>query len=315
MLGKFWEGLGGQLAGHWASRVLTPAFAFWFGGLAAWAWRAPGGGLLTGRWPDAVQAEADRLQALPTTIQVALVVAVLLGLATSAVVAERLTAPLLRLLEGYWPRPAGQRLRDWRFARRTRAYERASALAAIEEIQPLTPGQADELARLERWLRERPATLALTMPTRLGDLLRSAEARPRERFGLDSVICWPYLWLVLDDSTRRELGQAREALNGGVRVWLWSALFAVWTVWAWWALPVALLLCAITYRVSILSAAQAYGDLLEATFALHRDRLYLALRWPVPSTPAEELADGGALTGYLWRGLAPEGFKFEPPLR
>lgn len=34
MLDAFWSGVGEELARHWVARVLTPAFAFWVGGLA-----------------------------------------------------------------------------------------------------------------------------------------------------------------------------------------------------------------------------------------------------------------------------------------
>jgi len=34
VLDAFWSGVGEELARHWVARVLTPAFAFWVGGLA-----------------------------------------------------------------------------------------------------------------------------------------------------------------------------------------------------------------------------------------------------------------------------------------
>jgi hypothetical protein len=49
---------------------------------------------------------ADELGALPVVAQVSLVLGLLAGLALSALVAERATVPLLRLLEGTGP-PAG----------------------------------------------------------------------------------------------------------------------------------------------------------------------------------------------------------------
>jgi hypothetical protein len=57
----------------------------------------------------------------------------------------------------------------------------------------------------------------------------------------------------------------------------------------------------LTYRW-MLRAASVYGDLLEASFDLHRFKLYEALHWPLPKNPAEELPLGNALTAYLWHG-------------
>jgi hypothetical protein len=313
MLTTFWEGLGSKLAEQWAPRMLTPAFVFWIGGLAAWLWGNLGGDIRADGWATALQQHTNKLKSLPVALQVALVIVILLALVASAIIAERLTLPLLRVLEGYWPIRLGKWLQRHNFTKRQAAYRRAGDLAGKRDDMGLTSGEDAELAALELRLRRAPATLALTMPTRLGNMLRAAEARPRERYGLDTIVCWPYLWLLLDNDTKAELTQARGALNAATRVWLWGALFAVWTVWAWWALPVAVAVCASTYYVSMLSAAGVYGDLLEATFALHRTALYAAMRWPFPASPDEEIPDGEALTTYLWRGIPPTGLKLEAP--
>ena len=39
MPGNFLNGITGKLAENWIANLLTPAFAFWLGGLAAWVWR------------------------------------------------------------------------------------------------------------------------------------------------------------------------------------------------------------------------------------------------------------------------------------
>lgn len=313
MLTTFWEGLGSKLAEQWAPRILTPAFVFWTGGLAAWLWGSLAADIRADGWAAALQRHTAKLQTLPVVIQVALVIAILLALVASAAIAERLTLPLLRILEGYWPPRLSGWLQQHYFTRRQAAYTRAGELAGKRDDAGLTPGEEAELATLERRLRRMPSTQALTMPTRLGNLLRAAEARPRQRYGLDTAVSWPYLWLLLDKDTQAELIQARGALNAAARVWLWAALFTVWTVWAWWALPVAVAVCAATYYGSMLSAAEVYGDLVEATFALHRTALYAALRWPPPASPEEEIPNGEAVTTYLWRGIAPAGLKFDVP--
>jgi len=124
------------------------------------------------------------------------------------------------------------------------------------------------------------------------------------------VICWPYLWLVLDESTQTELAQARAALNGAARGWLWSVAFTAWTPFAFWALPASVIAATAAYYMGALSSARTYGSLVEATFALNRHRLYEALRWPVPDAPHDEQRMGEELTLYLWRGIAPDETTF-----
>jgi hypothetical protein len=52
--------------------------------------------------------------------------------------------------------------------------------------------------------------------------------------------------------------------------------------------------------------------LKQALVHVHRGKLYEALRWPLPDTPAAEPASGAALTAYLWRGLESDQPQFRP---
>ncbi|GAA5051198.1 hypothetical protein HNP84_006512 [Thermocatellispora tengchongensis] len=302
MLDKFWEGFAGKLADQWSARLFSPAFGFWAGGFAIWLWSRPGD------WRKAL-AEVERgFQGWSVAALVIVVMGALAVLLVSATTADRLTLPALRLLEGYWPwwaaRPLTRLLR--------RRLETAKRRAGILATSAGSDGDLRELARLETLLGRHPGPDDL-LPTRLGNLLRLAEARPRERYGLDAVVCWPYLWLVLDDGTRTEILDARMALNRAARLWLWSALFAVWTIWTWWALLIALAMAAAVYRFAVLSTAETYGSLVNAAFALNRHRLYEGLRWPPPDSPETESKLGQDLTIYLHRGIAPDGMTFSTP--
>jgi hypothetical protein len=77
------------------------------------------------------------------------------------------------------------------------------------------------------------------MPTRLGNLLRAAERKPLEKYGLDAIICWSRLWMLLPDAVKKDLQESRADLNNAARVWLWSLLFCGWTfvggnIWTTW---------------------------------------------------------------------------------
>jgi hypothetical protein len=120
------------------------------------------------------------------------------------------------------------------------------------------------------------------------------------------------MWLLLPESARQEITDARRQLNLAASVVVWGLLFCLWAIWTWWALLVGVAVSALAYYIWVLSSAQLYGDLLESAFDLYRKCLYDALRWPIPKNPAEELKLGSALTEYLWRGSDAD-FVWEPP--
>jgi len=187
---------------------------------------------------------------------------------------------------------------------------------AEERLQELSgkafrgqPVDERALAAVEQRLHDLPAA-ASVMPTRLGNILRAAEDRPRDRYGLDPVVCWPHLWLSLEQETQQELAQSRKELDDGARLWLWFLVFAAWTWTAWWAPLVTVLGCTAAYYGTMLTKARSYGLLMQAAFDLYRRRIYLALNWPFPEDPDEERGSGESVTAYLWRGIAPARNRF-----
>jgi hypothetical protein len=294
MLGKFWEGLAAQIGKEWAARVLTPSFVFWALGVIAWGWS---------RWGSGAPVELGKLLEARSPYEVSLLIAAGLGLLiASGWLADHLTFPVLRLLEGYWPTGTGwarRRLVERHIRAREQADERWQQLARAYDVG-LSALERDEFIALESRLRHYPEPADM-MPTRLGNVLRAAERRPGAKYGLDAVICWPRLWLTLPDGDRQEVTQVRATLDSGVRIWIWSALSLGWAVWAWWIAPVALLSGWLAYR-SMLAAAEVYGELIEAVFDLRLDLLYRCLRWPLPTTASEAQKSGQLLTSYLLRG-------------
>ncbi len=139
------------------------------------------------------------------------------------------------------------------------------------------------------------------MPFRIGNILRAAERYSSDRYGLDSIVCWSRLWLLLPDATKKDLQDARTELNNAVRLFLWSSLFLVWTVWSGWAIPIAAIAATFAY-CWIIDAAEVYASLIQATFDLHRNLLYQALTWERPKDPEEERRVGQEVTHYLWNG-------------
>lgn len=304
MLPKFLESLGDTLAKEWVAKVFTPAFVFWFGGFLSWVLHSQANWNTLERWLN----QRTLVQPLVT------LVAALLVIATSAIAVQQFELPVLRLLEGYWPRwlqPLRRRLIKGQKLKAEKAEKRFQGLAS-KSIQNLTPEEADEYVQLDWQLKQTPTESDRLMPTQLGNILRAAERRPLEKYGLESVICFPRLWLLLPNEVKTELTEARARLNTMARVLVWSILFWVWTLWAWWAIPIGLLSALLAYQW-LLNAAAIYGDLVESAFDLHRTALYKSLRFPLPKNPTEEQHTGRALTDYLWRGFTEPEPIFENP--
>jgi hypothetical protein len=248
--------------------------------------------------------------------QLATVIAALVGVARSAVIVQRFEYPVLRLLEGYWPDWL-DRLRTWLITRQQPKIDEAKqTFQALQKkgLEKLTDQEQRQLVRAEQRLKDTPLDLRQRMPTALGNMLRAAERRPRDRYGLESVDCWPRLWILLPEQARNDVAEARAGLNTAVRIFIWGALFIVWVVWAWWAVVAAAVVVLYAYRWAISQAAN-YGDLLVSAFDLYRFSLYETLRWPLPKDTASEKAVGEQITQYLHRGYSPSAvfFKHQKP--
>jgi hypothetical protein len=311
-VGIFWSAVSGKLADRWAT-LSAPALVFWLGGLLAWAYSNGGFHELTvlTHWLDK-QTGAT---------QIAVLLVALLSVTASALVVSRLTFPVLRLLEGYWPRPFG-----WpRTLMVQRMESRAAADdAAMQRLAPLVLGSpsapraatAEELAkfvRLDQRRRRRPKAANRLLPTRLGNILCAAETWPDRKYGLDAVVVWPRLWLVLSDSTRQELIAARAALDSTVSAATWGLLFCFFAIWTPLALVPGLVVSVVAIAVWAPPRAETFADLVEAAYDLYRTALYQQLRWPLPDTPAQEIDQGKLLTAYLWRGTSNSAPTFTPP--
>jgi hypothetical protein len=301
---KFWESLGGKLLQGGLTGSLAPAFVFWAGGFAAWA---------SQHNVDVIRAKLQSVTATPNYVEIVILLVITFGVVTlSTVLVHSLQVVALQFLEGYWPKWTNALRRllvHWQEARiatlesRFQEFERKGA-------DKLTADEHREHVELDARLMRVPSPSYGRMPTRLGNILRAAESRPAAKYGLDTAICWPRLWLVLPESTKGELTRARASLDAAARIWLWGLLFVVWAYWTLWALPTAMAVMVISY-VWMLSAAEVYGLFIETAFDVHRFALYKSLGWPLPASPAEEIELGESLTNHLWRGFARVDQKYD----
>lgn len=303
MLTNFWDAMGTKLADRWLA-LSVPALVFWSGGAVA-------GALGDGSFTRLAMVSAW-LETLSPIAQLAVLVAVLLAVAASGVVVARAGTSALRLLEGRWPWPLHTCADD-----RALKYEMRAGLdvALFEKLADLDQsGTADaaqqaEYADVSSRLRRLPARPPF-MPTRVGNLLRAAETRPEDKYGLSVATVWPHLWLVMPEISRKELATAREALDDSVTALCWGLLFVAFTPWSWWALPVGLVVAAAALLYWVPERAEVYVDQLETAIDLYHTRLFTALRWPLPAGPSEDYRLGRLLSTYLERGLAGAEPKF-----
>ena len=296
MLDKFWEAAGEKLANRWAS-ISVPAVVFWLGGLLCWISGSGGTGDL--------RKVADWAGKQSAPVQIVVLVTALLGVAASGVIVQRLATVGLRLVEGYWP-PFVSRFTKWRTAavaaKAGRLESRYQELAGpVHEAKSVTPAERAEYAAIDQQLRRFPDN-GDYLPTKTGNIMRAGERRPAEKYGLDAVVVWPRLWLLLPDSTRGELAQARSALDSAVAALIWGVLFFGFTALTWWAAFVAIAVVLTIYLYWIPDRAAVFADLLESAFDIHRGLLYRSLRWPLPGNPRDERVSGRRITLYLMRG-------------
>jgi hypothetical protein len=303
----FTELISGVLQG-WLWTPLRTGLIFWLGGLILWLlhiinWQAVSQLLqnhiatnerfIRQEWLGV----GDFLRHLPKPEALLALLVLVSIILLSGIVVKASQFGLLRLLEGYgWP----SGLRTWRVNYYEKQYQTQFARWEIlaNKGTSRTPAENWEYASLDKEM----VIYSHDMPTRLGNILRGYEQRPREKYGLDMIICWPRLWLLLPQSTQEELSTARAALDEAIQVIAWGALFLIWMVWGeWLALLMALLLIWGGYRLA-LQSVDVYGQLLDATFDVHRHLLYQALHWQFPENPAEERKRGAEMTQYLWRG-------------
>jgi hypothetical protein len=218
-------------------------------------------------------------------------------------------------LEGYWPVPfvwLNVLLTKWQRKRISRWEKRWQILEHQRNQGDLSLKEKRKYAILERKLHYMPSNPEDYMPTRLGNIIRMAETQPKHKYGLDAVVCWPRLWLVLPEDPRKQLNQVNESLNKPVELWTWGVLFLLWAPKSWWALPIGLLWAWIAYQLT-LNSAMAYADLIEATFDTYRWELYHSLHLELPKNEAEEPDLGKKINTYLWRGQTKEGLQFKHP--
>lgn len=235
----------------------------------------------------------------------------LIAVTLSALVLHPLQLPLVRLLEGFWPRWCGAltRVGLGRQRRNLRRYRRAA------ELSRDTPPDAEGIRRAglaDTEVRRRfPARDELLRPTRLGNALAALEDRAGAPYGWDAPVAWPRLYPLLGPQVRAVVDDRRDLLDAMCRLAATAAVCAVASAALlarahWWVAlsAVPLGLAWLAYR-SAVHAAYSYAEAVRLAFDLERFALYPALHMERPADLTAERALNEELSTFWRQGKDP----------
>jgi len=315
-------------ARRWSGKVAGAALAFWAAGVFAYLIRAGTSAFAcrpTRGTASPALCSLAHAGALGTGVAVAVAAVTVIG---SAMVVAALSPRVIDVLAGErWPccGPAHvltEPVLRWLLRRQI---DRRGAIAAagrpVPDQLPVVAAGPDRrrrghqamaayaanrstdravMARLRRY----PVNTGDTGPTRLGSALAATHERVRHRHGLELPVCWEPLIAVLPDDARDWLAResTRVTLRGQSLLWAlaatgWAVLFR--TPWAAAIWVAGLLVVARGLHAGLRESVETYCDLIEATVAVHRHRLYQALGVPLPDSAVAETVAGQVLSAYL----------------
>lgn len=247
----------------------------------------------------------------------------IIGVLGFALMLQPLQLKFVRILEGYWGtswlarflsrwgiwlQECSRRRLEERRGPMPRILKKGETLSAEEEIRI-----ENAVIELSRFFPEEGPLL----PTKLGNVLRSAELSAGEPYGIDTVVIWPRLYPLLSDKVTAVLNDQRNQLDLAVRfcfTFLAAALVSLVVLYrySWWLLvPLFIFfLVWLSYRAAI-EAALAYGEGIKAAVDLHRFDLIKALHLPLPPDIETEKETNALLSILLQRSGIPENFQYD----
>lgn len=311
MLYKFLDSIVAQFTKLWDLNSFYLASLFWAVGLISWISNSTSNFKNLFYFLDAIQ--------LSQAIFLMLIVLILVG--ASANFINSIRSYILRILEGFWPKMFDSvrnilinRQIEIRKKKRLRWHELSTKFHYFEGLKdPLL--NKDEIKEYREYLRldddlnNYPLNYNNYLPTNIGNRLKAAEEYPRIRYGLDTMIVWPRLWLLLPDQTQKELTAIRLLMDKRAVLISWFILINIWSIWSIWILLIGVVGTIFSYRGLVL-AIKAYSDLLRATFDIYRFNLYESLHFGFPTYPKDEKKLGLNVTRYLKRGIVSPEFNY-----
>lgn len=227
---------------------------------------------------------------------------------------------LIKLAEGYLPSTfLWEPVNDYGLARHHR--RRAALvhrLSVLRQAEQIAKGTVDPVpakilentapvrqhpewrSHVQRQREQAEADLAAlprphrVMPTRLGNVLRSAEDLAGTEYGMPSVLGVRYLFPLLPIHVADRIDDARNALEQAVRMSATYALLSLAAIvaffddWPWVLLALGFFGLGVASYLGATRTADTYGRLLVTATDLFRYRLFDSLRYPRPASSERE---------------------------
>jgi hypothetical protein len=262
-----------------------------------------------------------------------------------AYILEMLTAPIVRLYEGYWPawkltkRAFSHQEKKWRqYTRIEKRDELANKLRELtssehEKIDQQSIKIDDEqVAFFEQQLVQEmkaasaasyyrfPHNPELLKATQLGNVLVAVEEYPLQVYQIDAAIWWPRLAVLLPEAFRVQvdtsLSPMLAALNMSILFTLLSLAGAVATlIHHQWLLSGGIfiggLFLARLLYFAVVSQAIVYGKLVRVAFDLYRHEILTQMHIPIPESLFKERIIWDMLSNWHYYYIAPWNMESE----
>ena len=206
---------------------------------------------------------------------------------------------IMHLYQGSWPKGF-----QW-LAKRGVRHEQARVLQLFEEGNAVAIYEYPEEQDLDE-----------VRPTRLGNIIRSAELYPYYRYRADPIILGPRMQALFPESYLKVLQEAASSLEfllviatlGGVFS-IFSGLYLLITNAPWWIFLTCFwggFILAIGAYSGSLNHARAYAEQLRSGFDLYRTDLLKQMRMPLPNDLDEERELWERIGLFLYRDFPPD---------
>lgn len=256
-----------------------------------------------------------------------------------AYILEMLTAPIVRLFEGYWPKGKltdlviSHQLKKWmRYARIDKSTELTNQLKELMKSKEIATNNdqrtsiEEQIASIEEQIAQEvksataecyykyPRNPELLKATQLGNVLGAVEDYPFQIYRIDAAIWWPRLAVLLPETFRVQvdtsLSPMLAALNLSILFTLLSIAGAITTIidHQWLLSGVIFLAGLFLARVlylAVVNQAIVYGKLVRVAFDLYRHEILRQMHIPIPNSLFKERV--------IWDMLSDCHYYYIPP--